>query len=101
MRFGLLGPVALLDSNAVVPVRAAMPRTLLAALLLEANRVVSAGYLSDTLWCGHPPVTAAASLHNHVSRLRAVLGKDGGERIRTAAPGYLIEVFDGELRYLL
>src|SRR4051794_38892869 len=45
-------------------------RALLAALLLEAGRVVSVDSLEDALWGGAPPASARASLHNHVTRLR-------------------------------
>jgi DNA-binding SARP family transcriptional activator/tetratricopeptide (TPR) repeat protein len=97
MRFGLLGPVAVMHDDTVVPIRAAMPRTLFAALLLNANRVVSTGQLVDVLWGEHPPASAIASLQNHVSRLRVSLGKRDGQRIKAIAPGYLVEIFEGEL----
>ncbi|MFF2205387.1 BTAD domain-containing putative transcriptional regulator [Streptomyces sp. NPDC058145] len=70
-------------------------RALLAALLLEAGRVVSTESLKDALWGGAPPVSARASLHNHVTRLRRLL--DDPERLRTVAPGYLLRVDEGEL----
>ncbi|MEU1402736.1 BTAD domain-containing putative transcriptional regulator [Streptomyces sp. NPDC005728] len=70
-------------------------RALLAALLLEAGRVVSVESLKDALWGGAPPVSAQASLHNHVTRLRRLL--DDPERLRAVAPGYLLRVDDGEL----
>ncbi len=70
-------------------------RALLAALLLEAGRVVSTESLKDALWGGAPPVSARASLHNHVTRLRRLL--DDPERLRTVAPGYLLRVDQGEL----
>ncbi|MFF7753869.1 BTAD domain-containing putative transcriptional regulator [Streptomyces sp. NPDC007971] len=70
-------------------------RALLAALLLEAGRVVSVDALKDALWGGAPPVSAQASLHNHVTRLRRLL--DDPERLRAVSPGYLLRVDDGEL----
>ncbi|MFF5018709.1 BTAD domain-containing putative transcriptional regulator [Streptomyces sp. NPDC001165] len=70
-------------------------RALLAALLLEAGRVVSVESLKDALWGGAPPVSAQASLHNHVTRLRRLL--DDPERLRAVAPGYLLRVDEGEL----
>jgi DNA-binding SARP family transcriptional activator/Tfp pilus assembly protein PilF len=97
MRFGLLGTVAVVRDDAALPVRAAMPRTVLAALLLDANRVVPAGRLAEALWGDHPPASWAASLHNHVSRLRVSLGNAGSGRIEAVAPGYRIEVLEGEL----
>ncbi|UXY32683.1 AfsR/SARP family transcriptional regulator [Streptomyces sp. HUAS TT20] len=70
-------------------------RALLAALLLEAGRVVSVESLKDALWGGAPPASARASLHNHVTRLRRLL--DEPERLRAVAPGYLLRVDEGEL----
>ncbi|MEU6071165.1 BTAD domain-containing putative transcriptional regulator [Streptomyces sp. NPDC047082] len=70
-------------------------RALLAALLLEAGRVVSVESLKDALWGGAPPASAQASLHNHVTRLRRLL--DEPERLRAVAPGYLLRVDEGEL----
>ncbi|MFJ9731123.1 BTAD domain-containing putative transcriptional regulator [Streptomyces sp. NPDC101171] len=70
-------------------------RALLAALLLEPGRVVSTESLKDALWGGAPPVSARASLHNHVTRLRRLLDDPG--RLRSVAPGYLLRVDQGEL----
>ncbi|MFJ9541820.1 BTAD domain-containing putative transcriptional regulator [Streptomyces sp. NPDC101225] len=70
-------------------------RTLLAALLLEAGRVVSVESLKDALWAGAPPASAQASLHNHVARLRRLL--DDPDRLRAVPPGYLLRVEQGEL----
>ncbi|MGY6024085.1 BTAD domain-containing putative transcriptional regulator [Streptomyces spinosirectus] len=70
-------------------------RTLLAALLLEAGRVVSVESLKDALWSGAPPASAHASLHNHVARLRRLL--DDPDRLRAVPPGYVLRVEQGEL----
>ena len=96
MRFGVLGAVGA-GAGELVSVRSPMARNVLAALLLNANRVVSAGRLVDVLWGDDPPASAVPSLHNHVMRLRAALGETGASRVKTVAPGYLIEVGDGEL----
>ncbi|MFJ7152227.1 BTAD domain-containing putative transcriptional regulator [Streptomyces sp. NPDC100445] len=70
-------------------------RALLAALLLEPGRVVPLESLKDALWGGAPPVSAKASLHNHVTRLRRLL--DDPERLRAVPPGYALRVGPGEL----
>ncbi|MER5749020.1 BTAD domain-containing putative transcriptional regulator [Streptomyces sp. NPDC002088] len=118
LRFGLLGPPVLYDTGecyegeggadrapevvARAGVRAGVRtvgspkvRTLLAALLLEAGRVVPVESLKDTLWAGAPPASAQASLHNHVARLRRLL--DDPDRLRAVPPGYLLRVEQGEL----
>ncbi|MFJ4470179.1 BTAD domain-containing putative transcriptional regulator [Streptomyces sp. NPDC089424] len=80
---------------AVRPLSSPMARVLLAALLLEAGRVVPVASLKDTLWGGAPPASAKASLHNHVARLRRMLDEPG--RLRAVPPGYLLRVEQGEL----
>ncbi|MDN3262552.1 BTAD domain-containing putative transcriptional regulator [Streptomyces sp. CSDS2] len=89
------------ESGAGVPARdvrsigSPKVRALLAALLLEPGRVVSVEVLKDALWGGAPPVSARASLHNHVTRLRRLL--DDPERLRAVPPGYVLRVDHGEL----
>ncbi|MER6569148.1 BTAD domain-containing putative transcriptional regulator [Streptomyces sp. NPDC001093] len=120
LRFGLLGPPVLYDrqpfgisydipdalpgnsphdgtdtDNGVRAIGSPKVRTLLAALLLEPGRVVSVESLKDALWGGAPPVSAQASLHNHVTRLRRLL--DDPDRLRAVPPGYLLRVDQGEL----
>ncbi|MFI9151136.1 BTAD domain-containing putative transcriptional regulator [Streptomyces sp. NPDC053367] len=106
LRFGLLGSPVLYDDGggagacgapgcAVRTVRSGKVRSLLAALLLEAGRVVPVDSLKDALWGGAPPVSAHASLHNHVARLRRLL--DDPERLRAVPPGYVLRVEQGEL----
>ncbi|MBB4713568.1 DNA-binding SARP family transcriptional activator/tetratricopeptide (TPR) repeat protein [Streptomyces luteogriseus] len=109
MRFGLLGPPVLFhdareggrgDAREGVRGEAriiASPksRALLAVLLLDAGRVVSVESLKDALWGGAPPVSAQASLHNHITRLRRLLDDPG--RLRTVPSGYVLRIDDGEL----
>ncbi|MEU6373310.1 BTAD domain-containing putative transcriptional regulator [Streptomyces sp. NPDC046909] len=95
LRFGLLGPPVLYDAGVPSVIGSPKVRALLAALLLEAGRTVSVESLKDALWAGAPPVSAQASLHNHVTRLRRLL--DDPERLRAVPPGYLLRVEPGEL----
>jgi DNA-binding SARP family transcriptional activator len=95
--FGLLGPLLVRDGLTQVPVPARRQRVLLAALLLSAGRVVSLDALAETLWDGAPPAGARGALHSTVQRLRSTLGPAGSALVHTKAPGYLIEVGDGEL----
>ena len=97
MKFALLGPVAVGVGDEPVALRAGIPRTILAILLLNANQVVSGEHLAAAVWGDDRPAAAPESLRNHVSRLRRQLGAEAGARVRTVAPGYLVEVRDGEL----
>ncbi|WP_441250413.1 BTAD domain-containing putative transcriptional regulator [Kitasatospora sp. McL0602] len=97
MRFGVLGPVEIRDDKGERPVRGAKGRALLAALLCRPNQPISLGFLHQALWGHAPPPTAAASLQNHVGRLRRALGEEGEHRLRATACGYVLKVHDGEL----
>lgn len=99
MRFGLLGPVTVRLDTTSAPARIEqrMPEILLAALLLNAGKVVPTVKLTAALWGYDPPPSAASSLYNHVGRLRRLLGPEGAGRIRTASVGYVIDVESDEL----
>jgi len=101
MRFGILGPLQVIDDDGhELALGGRMPRTVLAILLLRANEVVSSDRLVEELWAGAPPASAAKGLHVHVSRLRRALAASpdlGGERLVTAAGGYLLRIAPDEL----
>jgi DNA-binding SARP family transcriptional activator len=100
MRFGILGPLEVVDDHGHrVGLSARKERALLAILLLHANEVVSADRLVEDLWAGGPPATAAKGLHVHVSRLRGRLAAaaPGEERLLTEPSGYRLHVAAGEL----
>ncbi|MFE6093261.1 BTAD domain-containing putative transcriptional regulator [Streptomyces massasporeus] len=98
MKFEVLGPLTAADDDGTaLDIRGAKPRALLAALLLEPNRPVPPDRVTAALWGEDPPPTAAASLHNHVARLRRGLGAAGGSRLRTRTHGFELRVEDGEL----
>jgi DNA-binding SARP family transcriptional activator len=97
MEFCLLGPLVVRRDGAAVPIPRGKQRALLAALLLQAGRPVSAGRLIELLWEGAPPPSAKAGLQNYVRRLRRALGDQRHDRIATCPGGYLINVGVGEL----
>jgi DNA-binding SARP family transcriptional activator/tetratricopeptide (TPR) repeat protein len=90
----MLGPLEALADGRSLDLGGQKQRALLAVLLLEANRVVSADRLIEALWEEEPPETAGKALQVYVSQLRKLLGK---ERLQTKAPGYLLRVEEGEL----
>ncbi|WP_327064306.1 AfsR/SARP family transcriptional regulator [Kitasatospora sp. NBC_01302] len=102
MHFSLLGPLTVQDSAGLaLPLSSPKARLLLAMLLLQPNEAVSRDRLVAALWGEDPPATASTALNNQVVQVRRVLAAAcaPGEpsRLRTAAPGYLLEVRDGEL----
>src|SRR5262249_34826811 len=70
-------------------VRGLRRKAVLAALALHPGQVVSTSQLVDIVWGRAAPPTAAATLQNHVSYLRQVLGSKGA--IRAQPPGYLLD----------
>ncbi|MEV5706461.1 BTAD domain-containing putative transcriptional regulator [Actinoallomurus sp. NPDC052274] len=81
MRFGILGPLQVRASDgAPVSVGGPRVRSLLALLLLDAGRVVTAERLIDGLYGEEPPAGTANALQSQVSRLRRGLGAADGSR---------------------
>jgi len=97
--YRLLGPLAVIgfdQRNFRIP--RGRQQTVLSALLLCANRVVSIDHLIDAVWDDDPPPTARTQVHICVSALRASLAKAGHEGvIVTREPGYLLRVPGGQV----
>ena len=75
MRFGILGPLEVLDRDGLpIEVKGAKLRTLLTMFVLCAGEVVTTDQLSDALWGDSPPASAANALQSHISKLRGILG---------------------------
>ena len=85
----LLGPLEVTSQGREVPTGGPKPRALLAALALEAGRVVSVDSLVESLWPGEPPDTAGHAVQVYVSQLRKALGEGA---IATRPPGYAFEL---------
>ena len=97
MDFSLLGPLVVRCNGIEIPIQRGKQRQLLAALLLNAGRLVSLDDLAATLWDPVPPPSARQSLQNYVMRLRHTLGEAGRARISTQPRGYLIRADPDEL----
>jgi predicted ATPase/DNA-binding SARP family transcriptional activator/Tfp pilus assembly protein PilF len=91
VQFRILGPIEALVDGRSAALGAPKQRALLALLLINRRRVVTAEQLIDGLWGEAPPASALQSLQVYVHGLRRALG---GERIETAGRGY--RVADGE-----
>ncbi len=94
--FGILGPIEVVDNGQVVDLGGLRERTLLACLVLSANRIVSADRLADDLWSGHPPPHSAATLRVYIARLRRSLG-NAASALVTQPPGYRLDVAPGDI----
>lgn len=95
MEFRVLGPVEAWTAGQEIPIDGCKERTVLAALLLARNRVVSDSLLIDLLWGENPPKTYTAQLYTYISRLRRRFGEQ--VEIIRQHPGYLIRIGAGEL----
>ena len=100
MWLSLLGPLQVTHDGGDIAVPAAKQRIVLAALLTQANHVVSAAQLTVAIWNDTPPPAAGPTLRNYVKRLRGGLGPEVGGRILTRNPGYQIGAGPAELDLL-
>jgi DNA-binding SARP family transcriptional activator len=69
VRFAILGPVEAIGAGPLAP----RHRAVLAYLLLNARRVVSAEGLADAVWDPTPPDTAKSQIHAAVAAIRKAL----------------------------
>jgi WD40 repeat protein/DNA-binding SARP family transcriptional activator len=94
--FEILGPLRLLDAGRPIEIGSRRQRALLAVLVVNANRVVSADRLLDLVWGEDVPEGGVKTLRFHVSKLRDALesGRARGDEglIMTRAPGYALVV---------
>jgi DNA-binding SARP family transcriptional activator/tetratricopeptide (TPR) repeat protein len=97
--YRILGPLEVSNGpGRDFKVPAGRQQIVLAALLCEANRVVSIDHLIDAIWPSAPPSTARTQVQICVSSLRRDLARIGcGEVIITRVPGYLLQVSRGQL----
>src|SRR5262249_41608989 len=97
MEFRVLGVLGALDAGLPLSLGGPKQRSVLAMLLLEANRSVSTDRLIEGLWGAAPPQRAASTLQVYVSNLRKVLEPDRSPRaepsvLLTQSPGYRLAV---------
>ncbi|MFJ5810820.1 AfsR/SARP family transcriptional regulator [Streptomyces sp. NPDC093093] len=95
--FRILGPLQVTGLDGPVRIPPGRQEVILAALLLEANRVVSTDYLVDLIWDDEPPDTARTQVQICVSRLRKLFTKAAiAAAITTRPPGYVLKT-EGDL----
>jgi DNA-binding SARP family transcriptional activator len=99
VRFGVLGPLLMIDACGRSPrLRGDRQRALLATLLFNANQPVSTQRLIRAVWPGMPPKSCASNLYTYVSRLRERVGDD---RLVREGAGYRLRVEPDELDLLV
>ncbi len=97
MQYRILGSLEVADGPRLLDLGGPKQRAVLAALLVEANQVVSLDRLIDELWEDEPPPRATASLQAYISNLRRELEPDRVPRsparvLVTRPPGYVLRV---------
>lgn len=88
MEFRILGSVEAVRGGERVALSGSKMHTVLAAMLLAQDRVVSDTRLSSLLWGWEPPATASAQIYTYMSRLRKQLGAE--VEILRQPPGYVL-----------
>ena len=94
MEFRLLGPLEVIEDDRSLALGGGRQRSLLGALLLHANEVVSTDRLIHAVWGESPPPTATKSIQVYVSRLRNELGE---RRLVSCPLGYVLKIDRSEL----
>jgi DNA-binding SARP family transcriptional activator len=97
LEFRVLGPLEVVGDTGALLLGGPKRRSVLAILLLNANRVVSIDRLADDVYGEASPATVVTQLQGHVSQLRRLLDPDHragepGSLIETREPGYLIRI---------
>src|SRR5262245_21203858 len=92
VEFRLLGDVAVHIDGQPVDVGHARQRCVLAALLVDANRVVPVSTLADRVWAGDDPRSARNALSGYISRLRRLITSTGEASLVRQPSRYLLTV---------
>ena len=92
LRFRVLGPLEARLDDGVLPLGGVKQRLVLAALLMQANTVVSVDRLIEVLWGNAPPDDASRTVTKYVYRLRLLFGSANAGTLLTRPPGYLLSL---------
>ncbi|MCS7475367.1 BTAD domain-containing putative transcriptional regulator [Umezawaea endophytica] len=91
VEFRVLDGVEVRAGDRRLPLGHARQRCVLVALLVDANRAVTADRLLERVWDEEPPLRARSVLRTYVSRLRTALA-DTGATITRRDGGYSLDV---------
>jgi DNA-binding SARP family transcriptional activator len=95
MEFGVLGPLSVTTAHGDVDIGGARQRRLLAALLAHAGQIVPLDRLTDMVFEGDPPRSAATTIRSYVARLRRALAaadEVAGDLVVTEQGGYGLRI---------
>lgn len=92
VEFRVLGDVELLVGGHRVEIGHARQQTVLLALLIDANKVVTVDQLVERVWADRPPQRARGALYNYVSRLRRILADGQDTTVLRRPGGYVLSV---------
>ena len=93
MEFRILGPVEVRVAGQCIDAGHARQRAVLAVLILDLCRVVSAEMLIDRVWGEDPPTSVRNVLYGYVARLRAMIAdvEKPGVTLTRYQGGYLLQ----------
>jgi DNA-binding SARP family transcriptional activator len=91
LSFGVLGDLEVRTGGTLVPVGPPRQQNVLSCLLVDANQVVATDRILERVWGRRPPGGRDA-VYPYLSRIRQVLHRAGGGRIRRRDGGYVLEV---------
>jgi DNA-binding SARP family transcriptional activator len=96
--FRILGPLELAAGSRRLDLGGSRQQTVVAALLLSANRVVSMDRLLEAVYGEDLPPTCRAQAQISISSLRRLFASHSSETIISTSPhGYVIKVEEGQL----
>ena len=95
IEFRILGSVEARVDGMSIDIGHPRQRAVLAALLVQANHLVSTDQLLDRVWGEQPPARGRETVYNYLSRLRTALrAADDEVRLDRRSGGYLLAVHD-------
>lgn len=98
MEYRLLGTLEAAGDGRVLRFGSARQRTVIALMLLCANRVVPFDQFVDEIWDETPPRTARTQVQACISAIRQqLMAVGGGQVVETHAAGYAMRVLPDEL----
>lgn len=94
MEFRVLGRLEVISGNTAMDLGQPKQQTLLAVLLIDANRFVSIDALIDRIWGDSEPGHARTNIYSYITRVRRMLDADqpGESLIGRAEGGYRLTV---------